>query len=84
MHFRSVGPTYSAALTPAQGATRPTWHGGAVRLTINDLHQAFPCSCSYQLELRAYKRTIVSCNGNHPHRNLSEYSFAVETGQSCR
>lgn len=71
-----VGPSYPAAL--GQGATRPTWHGGAFRLTVNDLHQAFPVSCSYQLELRAYKRTIVNCDGNHPHRNLSEYSFAVQ------
>lgn len=71
-----VGPDYSDAL--GQGATRPTWNGGAIRLTIADLHQAFQISCSYQLELRAFKRTIVSCNGDHPHRNLSEYSFAVQ------
>ena len=70
-----VGPTYAAART--QGATSPTWHGGALRLRI-PATEVFPETCCYQLELRAYKRTIVHCNGNHPHRNRSEYSFMVE------
>ena len=71
-----VGQTY--ALARGQGATAPTWHGGTLRLTIPDLRNAFPQTCCYQLELRAYKRTIVNCNhGFHSHRNLSELSFAV-------
>lgn len=66
------GPTYGEAL--GQGATRPNWEGGRYRLTV-DLDDAFPKPCCYQLELRAYKRTIVNCNGGHPHRNLSEYTI---------
>ena len=71
-----VGPRYADALTPAQGATAPTWSGGTYRLTV-DLFEVFPVTCAYQLELRAYKRTIYDCNYNLPHRNLSEYSFTV-------
>ncbi len=70
-----VGPTYTAA-RGAQGAAAPTWAGGAIRLSISAA-VAFPISCCYQLELRAYKRTIVSCNDNNVHRNLSERSFQV-------
>jgi hypothetical protein len=58
-----------------QGATRPHWAGGCIRLTIPDLKKAFPKTCCYQLELRAYKRTIVSCYTGYD--NLSEYSFMV-------
>jgi hypothetical protein len=71
-----VGPTYSAARTLPQTATAPTWTGGAIRLSI-DATVAFPESCCYQLELRAYKRTIVNCVANNAHRNLSERSFQV-------
>ena len=76
-----VGPRYGHA-NPAisaldQGAVSPTWDGGTITLTIPDLSLAFPESCCYQLELRAYKRTIDSCNDNWPHRNLSEYSLTV-------
>ncbi|HZF11883.1 MAG TPA: carboxypeptidase-like regulatory domain-containing protein [Thermoanaerobaculia bacterium] len=70
-----VGPAYAQAV--AQGAVRPYWAGGAIRLTIPDLHKVFTEPCCYQLELRAYKRTIVSCNGGDPHQNLSELSFMV-------
>ncbi|MCB0712557.1 MAG: carboxypeptidase regulatory-like domain-containing protein [Ignavibacteriae bacterium] len=70
-----VGPNYGAARL--QGAVAPHWNGGALRLEINAI-DAFPQTCCYQIELRAYKRTIVNCNGNYPHRNLSEYSFMVE------
>jgi hypothetical protein len=70
----TIGPTqYSEAL--AQGvAASPLWHGGAFRLTIN-ARQVFPETCCYQLELRAYKRTVVSCAGLH--ENLSEYNFMI-------
>ena len=71
-----VGPTYAAAR--GQGASAPTWHGGTLRLTVPDLRNAFPQTCCYQLELRAYKRTIVNCNHTFlPHSNLSELSFTV-------
>jgi hypothetical protein len=68
------GPTYAAAL--GQGAVRPHWYGGRYRLTIPDAATAFPDPCCYQLELRAYKRTIVNC-GSTDHRNLTEYSLGV-------
>jgi hypothetical protein len=71
-----VGPDYAAARTAPQTAVAPTWTGGAIRLTI-DASVAFPESCCYQLELRAYKRTIVNCFANNAHRNLSERSFQV-------
>jgi hypothetical protein len=69
-----VGPTYGQAL--GQGASAPTWHGGTMRLTV-DLAQAFPIPCCYQLELRAWKRTVVSCDGSFAHWNLSEYTIGV-------
>jgi hypothetical protein len=70
-----VGTDYGAAL--GQGAASPTWRGGAVRLTINDSSLAFPEPCCYQLELRAYKRTINGCYDEFGYGNLSEYSFGV-------
>ena len=50
---------------------------GSLRLHIPDLRNAFPETCCYQLELRAYKRTIVSCYDGAGHNNLSEYSLTV-------
>lgn len=69
-----VGPDYAHART--QGATAPAWQGGALRFSL-PATIAFPESCCYQLELRAYKRTIVDCQENFAHRNLSERSFQV-------
>lgn len=71
-----VGPDYATARVFPQNAAAPTWTGGAIRLSIA-ASVAFPESCCYQLELRAYKRTIVNCNFNNAHRNLSERSFQV-------
>ncbi|MBC8085991.1 MAG: carboxypeptidase regulatory-like domain-containing protein [Phycisphaerae bacterium] len=71
-----VGPDYATARSAPQNAPAPTWAGGAVRLSIAAA-VAFPESCCYQLELRAYKRTIVDCQANWAHRNLSERSFQV-------
>jgi hypothetical protein len=71
-----VGPTYAHARI--QGAVAPTWDGGTLTLRVSNLKEAFPVTCAYQLELRAYKRTIDSCNDYLPHRNLSEYSLTVE------
>lgn len=71
-----VGPDYATARAFPQSATAPTWTGGAIRLSI-PATIAFPESCCYQLELRAYKRTIVNCADNNAHRNLSERSFQV-------
>jgi hypothetical protein len=71
-----VGPDYATARSAPQNATAPFWAGGAIRLSI-PAALAFPESCCYQLELRAYKRTIVDCLANNAHRNLSERSFQV-------
>ncbi len=70
-----VGPDYGAARM--QGATAPHWRGGGLRLTIPDLRNAFPETCCYQLELRVYKRTIVSCDYNYTPNKLSFYSLTV-------
>jgi hypothetical protein len=68
------GPTYGQAL--AQGATAPNWYGGNMRLRV-PANQAFPEPCCYQLELRAWKRTVVNCNHDYPDRNRSEYTIGV-------
>lgn len=71
-----VGPNYPSALS--QGAVSPIWNGGAMRLTM-PASQAFPITCSYQVELWAHKRTVVNCNHSlWSHSNLSERSFAVK------
>ena len=70
-----VGPDYAAAL--GEGATSPHWRAGGLRLTIPDLRNAFPETCCYQLELRVYKRTIVSCDYNYTPSKLSYYSLTV-------
>jgi hypothetical protein len=77
-----VGPSYTEARSanppPNGGAVPPIWAGGAIRLEVA-AHLAFPETCCYQLELRARKRTVVSCDYSFwPHSNLSEYSFTVE------
>jgi hypothetical protein len=69
-----LGPTYGQAL--GQGASAPTWHGGTYRLTVPAV-DAFPIPCCYQLELRAYKRTVVDCSTTFAHNNLSEYTIGV-------
>jgi hypothetical protein len=71
-----VGPTYAAALGQP-GGVRPRWSGGGLRLHIPNVRDAFTRSCCYQIELWAYKRTIVDCNGNNPHRDFSFYSLTV-------
>ena len=71
-----VGPTYGEALAEV-GAVAPIWKGGSYRLTIPDAATAFTEPCCYQLELRAWKRTIVSCDGGYDHDNLTEYSLGV-------
>jgi hypothetical protein len=70
-----AGPDYAAA--QSQGAPAPYWRAGGLRLTIPDLRNAFPETCCYQLELRVYKRTIVSCNYNYTPNKLSYYSLTV-------
>jgi hypothetical protein len=74
-----VGPDYAQARLA--GAVSPVWNGGVVRLTVKATGPdgAFPYTCCYQLELRAHKRTIVSCDHSlWGHANLSEYSFTIE------
>jgi hypothetical protein len=70
-----VGPTYIKAI--GQGATRPTWTGGEMRLTIPNVSTAFPKTCAYTLQLDAYKRNIADCNYSKPYRNRSHYSLTV-------
>lgn len=70
-----VGPTYIQAL--AQGATRPSWTGGEMRLTIPNVAAAFPKTCAYVLQLDAYKRNIADCGYHKPYRNRSHYSLTV-------
>ena len=76
---------YGSALD--QGATAPHWAGGTFRLTI-PMNEAFPDPCCYQLELWAFKRTVV---GSQSYRrftcdegfrwgingNKTEYSLGV-------
>lgn len=72
-----IGPNYSNALTLPQGATRPSWKCGTVRLTApaSGANGAFPKTCCYLLRLQANKRTIVNCNDLY--RNYSETSFTI-------
>jgi hypothetical protein len=70
-----TGHTYEAA--KAQGATAPVWRGGGMTLSIPKLRDVFKKTCCYQLELRVFKRSIVSCSGYIP-RVLSFYTLMVE------
>jgi hypothetical protein len=70
-----IGPRYGRALL--QGAGAPTWEGGRLRLTITDGEAAFPEPCCYLLDLRAYKRTIVSCDEDYNHRNRSTMTLSA-------
>ncbi|MBC8076904.1 MAG: hypothetical protein H7Y32_12570 [Chloroflexales bacterium] len=70
-----VGPDYGAAL--GQGAAAPNWRAGGLRLTVPDLRNAFPETCCYQLELRVYKRSVVSCDHDYTPAKLSYYSLTV-------
>lgn len=72
---------YGRALT--QGAVAPHWEGGSYRLTI-PMGEAFPDPCCYQIELWAFKRTIVgygsSCHSGYfvsNNGNKTEYSIGV-------
>ncbi len=80
---------YGTALT--QGAIAPHWAGGQFRLTV-PMDEAFLEPCCYQLELWAFKRTVVgsgtgvntnyysACNaGFHvgTNGNKTEYSIGV-------
>jgi hypothetical protein len=71
---------YGTALT--QGAVAPSWTGGRYRLTM-PVTEAFPEPCCYQLELRAWKRTIIGSKSGHTftcsgdNRNQTHYSIGV-------
>lgn len=70
------------ASDPLQGAVEPHWRGGRYTLSV-PLVEAFPDPCCYQLELRAYKRTVVGhtsgCYGYQVgvNGNRTEYSIGV-------
>ena len=75
-----IGPTYTDAL--AQGAAAPEWHGSRSYKVTVPVSVAFPEPCCYQLELRAYKRTVVNCSTESDyhyahHWNLSQYNLGV-------
>ena len=67
------GPNYASAL--GQGATRPTWKGGNMRLTIPDAAPVFPVTCCYLIQLTVWKRNIVDCVSAY--YNQMHYSFTV-------
>ena len=70
-----AGPTYGQAL--GEGATRPTWKGGLLRLTISAA-DAFPVvPCCYDLQLQAYTRTVANCNPDYAFWNQSEYTIGI-------
>jgi hypothetical protein len=70
-----VGPDYGAAVT--QGAVRPHWYGGTLRLTVSAA-AVFKEPCCYQLVLRGHKRTLTCGDESFwVHWNLSEYSFMI-------
>jgi hypothetical protein len=77
----SVGPDYSNAVTPSvtppESATRPHWAGGNITLHINDASKVFPKTCCYLIELTAWKRNIVNCDGHLTYYNQMHYSFTV-------
>jgi hypothetical protein len=69
-----VGPTYGQAL--GEGATRPTWKGGLLRLTVSAA-EAFPeVPCCYDLQLAAWTRT-ATCDGDYAYWNQSEYTIGI-------
>ena len=68
------GPYYGQAL--AQGATPPVWKGGTMLLRVPaDL--AFPEPCCYDLELQAWSRTVVGCDGDFAYWNRSDFTIGV-------
>ena len=68
------GPTYANAIT--QGAVRPVWNGGTMRLHINDASKVFPETCCYLIRLTVWKRNIVNCS--YPiYYNQFHYTFTV-------
>jgi hypothetical protein len=70
-----VGPDYGLAL--GQGAVRPYWYAGVLRLTVSAA-LVFKEPCCYQLVLRAHKRTLTCGDESFwVHWNLSEYSFMI-------
>lgn len=69
-----VGPYYGQAL--AEGATAPVWQGGKMRLTVN-ASEAFPEPCCYDLELQAWSRTVVDCDGDFAYWNRSDFTIGV-------
>lgn len=70
------GPTYSLAIS--QGASRPSWPGGLMTLTISDASLLFTETCAYELALSVSKRNIVDCEtGIDAYQNTGYYSFTV-------
>lgn len=71
------GPDYSQAI--AQGAVRPIWRGGHMRLIIPDASQVFPVTCCYLIQLTVWKRNVVNCS-SPVYYNRFHHSFTVTVG----
>ncbi len=71
------GPDYSQAL--AQGAVRPIWRGGHMKLVIPDASPVFPITCCYLIQLTVWKRNIVNCS-SPVYFNRVHHSFTVTVG----
>jgi hypothetical protein len=70
------GPTYSLAIS--QGASRPSWPGGSMILTITNAASLFPETCAYELTLTVNKRNIVNCEAEFDeYQATGYYSFTV-------
>jgi len=67
-----VGVPVPSTYVPVPSAQ---WEGGVMKVTVPG--SAFPRTCCYLLDLRAYKRTIVSCSYDYVHNNVSQRSFMV-------
>ncbi|NOZ38256.1 MAG: carboxypeptidase regulatory-like domain-containing protein, partial [Gammaproteobacteria bacterium] len=83
----NYGTALSPALSQGPAATAPHWEGGEYRLSI-PMSEAFPEPCCYQLELWAFKRTVVGSQSGNGFRcshgfhvgtngNKTEYSIGV-------
>lgn len=71
-----VGPTYAQAV--AAGATRPTWKGGHMQLTVPESSNPFPMiPCCYDTRLQARTRTIVDCSSDDMYYNESDYTIGI-------
>jgi hypothetical protein len=58
-------------------AAAAVWRRGLLRLTISDVHAAFPDTCAYAPQIDAYRRAIADCAYWYPYRNRGQFSLTV-------